>query len=198
MKLAVVTPPSIEPVTPAEAKLHARIFYDDDDALISSLITAAREWLEARVARAFITQTLEDTRYVAPGTRIRLLRAPVQSVASVTVNGTTLDPSAYTVDPGTPGWVTIPDATLASLAPSPIGWLPSAAPSGQTVVIRYVAGYGDDATAVPETAKLIIKILASHLYNRREPIVTGTIVAEVPFTVEALCDPLRWGGSVPR
>jgi uncharacterized phiE125 gp8 family phage protein len=185
MKLSTITPPAIEPVTLAEAKAHARIFADltDDDPLVTSLIVAAREKLESMVARAFITQTLEETRFAVPeGGRIRLLRAPVRSIESVVVDGVTLDPSAYSLFDGTPGWLTF--------AKPPA--------SNAKAVVRYIAGYGDDAASVPEVAKLTIKILASHFYDRREPIATGTIVAKIPFAAEALSDALRWGGSYPR
>lgn len=38
--------PTTEPVTLAEAKTQLRVEFDEDDALISGYITAAREWAE--------------------------------------------------------------------------------------------------------------------------------------------------------
>lgn len=38
--------PITEPVTLAEAKTQLRVEFDEDDALIASYITAAREWAE--------------------------------------------------------------------------------------------------------------------------------------------------------
>ena len=38
--------PIIEPVTLAEAKAQCRVEYDTDDELLSSYITAARQWAE--------------------------------------------------------------------------------------------------------------------------------------------------------
>lgn len=57
MHLVIVTPPAAEPVSVAEA--HARIDASDEDTLIGSLITAARELVETETARRLITQTLD-------------------------------------------------------------------------------------------------------------------------------------------
>jgi len=46
MALICLEPPVVEPVTLAEAKLHCRIDVDDDDVLVGSLISTAREHLE--------------------------------------------------------------------------------------------------------------------------------------------------------
>jgi len=50
MPLQLVTPPVDEPVTLAEAKLHLRVDFDEDDALILALISAARQAAEAITA----------------------------------------------------------------------------------------------------------------------------------------------------
>src|SRR5437763_16301306 len=55
----LVTPPAIEPVTLAEAKLFARIPSADtsEDATTTSFITAARQWAEDWRGQSFISQT---------------------------------------------------------------------------------------------------------------------------------------------
>jgi hypothetical protein len=57
----LVTPPIAEPVTLAQAKLHLRVDFDDDDTLIAALITAAREYCEKQTRRAFFNQTWQRT-----------------------------------------------------------------------------------------------------------------------------------------
>ena len=42
MPLQLVTPPSEEPVSLWEAKLHLRVDFDEDDMLIASLITGSK------------------------------------------------------------------------------------------------------------------------------------------------------------
>ena len=42
----LITPPAIQPITLAEAKLHLRVDHNDEDTLIESLIRAATEHLD--------------------------------------------------------------------------------------------------------------------------------------------------------
>jgi len=53
------TPPAIEPVTLEELKDHLRIDSADEDAVLTGLLAAAREWCEGFQNRAYITQTLQ-------------------------------------------------------------------------------------------------------------------------------------------
>lgn len=55
----LIAAPGAEPVTLAEAKLHARVETAADDTLISAMISAAREEAEHILGRALITQTWE-------------------------------------------------------------------------------------------------------------------------------------------
>jgi uncharacterized phiE125 gp8 family phage protein len=53
----LVTPPTIEPLSLAEAKQHAVIVQTDDDVLISAYIVAARQAAESYLGRGLLTQT---------------------------------------------------------------------------------------------------------------------------------------------
>jgi uncharacterized phiE125 gp8 family phage protein len=64
MALRLVTPPTVEPVSVQEAKLHLRLITDitdisntAEDNLIGVLISAAREYAENVCRRAFVTQS---------------------------------------------------------------------------------------------------------------------------------------------
>ena len=189
--LRVVTPPSVEPVSVAEVKAQARVDLADEDTLIEGYIRAARETLERLLWRAFITQTLELTLDGWPeGSEIRLPRPPLQSVTAVrytTEDGTlkTLDPALYVVDAASePGRVVLkrgkswPSETL----------VPAAG-----VKVEYVAGYGDQASDVPEPIRQAILLLAAHWYEHREAVSDGRMV-EVPMGVWWLVEPLRMAG----
>ena len=51
--LKLITPPAFEPVSLIEAKTHLRVDYEDQNAEISSLITAARVYCEQYQHRAY-------------------------------------------------------------------------------------------------------------------------------------------------
>lgn len=61
MPLQLVTPPAGEPVSLAEAKQHLRVDGGDDDLLIGSLITAARQAAETKTGRQLITARWKPT-----------------------------------------------------------------------------------------------------------------------------------------
>jgi hypothetical protein len=212
MKTNLVTPPAQEPVTLAQAKAHCRIASDftDDDTYLGTLIQAAREKVESLTGRALLTQTwdilLDGFPYgggyynrevrrlgVGPGwlpgyyVPIDLPRPPLQSIVSITYLDSnwvsqTMNPGDYLASPGSPGRV----------SPSFSHPWPVTAPTMDCVTIRQVCGYGA-ATTVPAVVCLAVNQLVSHWYSRREPIVTGTTVAPVPYTVEAALDAVDWG-----
>lgn len=57
MRASLAVPPEGEPLMLAEAKLHLRVDLNDDDALITALISAAREQVEFLTGQRLMTQT---------------------------------------------------------------------------------------------------------------------------------------------
>ncbi|RJG46506.1 head-tail connector protein [Mesorhizobium sp. DCY119] len=55
----VTTAPSAEPISLVEAKRHLNVFHDDDDALIGSLISVARDHVEKYCGARFASQVVE-------------------------------------------------------------------------------------------------------------------------------------------
>lgn len=225
LTVKVVTPPASEPVTLAEAKSQVRQPADfvDDDALLSSLVVAARRYCEAVMKGAFVDTEFEladdafpfsggypdrQTRAFygqfsglggrgfpvalgsVPGV-ITLPRAPVRSVTSVTYldatgNTVTLDPSRYAVTTGAPGRVAPAFGTV---------W-PATLPQIGAVRVRFVAGYGPDASAVPDNVKAAIRLMVGHWYENRESVVVGPGITcnELPQAVDHLLGVEQWGG----
>jgi uncharacterized phiE125 gp8 family phage protein len=188
----ITTPPAADPVALAEARNHARVFVDDDqvDALLTGYVKAATAKLEGLVCRSFVARQVLAILdgFPCEGRPIRLLYPPLASVESITyLDGSgiqqELDPSAYDVEA---------DTTPGLIHPAAGKSWPSALRREGSVRVAFTAGYGD-ASAVPDVAKLCIKIMAAHWYDRREPIVTGSVVADVPYMIDALADDLRWG-----
>jgi hypothetical protein len=59
--------------------------------------------------------------------------------------------------------------------------------------VRVTASYGyANATRVPEPLKHALKLMVSQMYEQRTPQVTGTIVANIDFTIDALIAPYRF------
>jgi uncharacterized phiE125 gp8 family phage protein len=160
--------PASEPVTLAEAKLHLRQDTAADDALITSLITEAREWAEDFTNRAFITQTWEMVTDVMPPWQVLLARPPLVSVTEVRYidsNGVSqIMPSAdYQVENGSQPFI----------APAWGKMWPAVRPGAAAWRVIYQAGYGAAAANVPEGIKLGIKQRIAQSYEARGDAAVG-------------------------
>ena len=175
--------PAVEPVSLAEAKLHLRVDADDENGLIDGLITMARRQAELISRRAFVTRTYEAQLDHWPYDGcIELAYPPLVSVTHIKYIDYvgaehTMPALDYLVDAHRePGRIRLNwDAS----------WPPEMLRPAAAVSIRYVAGYGDPED-VPEIYRQAILLLIGHFYEHREPVVVGTITAQIPMTVEAL------------
>ena len=156
-------PPAAEPVSVAFLRELLRYPPSDQDAVIGSLIAAARQATEDYTGRAWITQTWEqafDTWPTAEG--LVLVRPPVQAVTSVVTFapgetvGIALDPATYVVD------------LWAAPARLLITGAPSALRVASGLVVTFTAGYGD-AAAVPPAVANEIATLAMIGFKQRPP-----------------------------
>ena len=86
MSSILLTAPVAEPLTLDETRAFLRVEHADDDALITSLITAARLQAEAETRRAFVTQTwrMAFDDWPASG-RIDVRPAPLQAVTGARI-----------------------------------------------------------------------------------------------------------------
>ena len=191
MGSSLVTAPTIEPMSLAEAKSHLRVDQADDDALIATLIVAAREWIEGQTHRALMQQTWDftyDRGWPLEGYKIclRLPLAPAASVTSVKYideNGVeqTLSAALYK---------TVLSGDHPRIERAYQAEWPSPRDQAETVTVRAVCGYGDQMGDVPQPLRLAIRLLVGHWYEHREAVAIG-VPAEVPLAVEALISPYR-------
>src|SRR5690606_18850923 len=80
--------PSVEPVTLNEAKQMLRIAHDSEDTLLSGLVRAAREEVEASCGLALLDQRWRLALDVLPPLgRVLLRRHPVREISSITFYG---------------------------------------------------------------------------------------------------------------
>jgi uncharacterized phiE125 gp8 family phage protein len=210
--LKLVTPPAVEPVTLAQAKQHLVVDtgFTSDDALITALITAARQHLEDYTHRAFFAQTWLLTVDNFPmripfdgtlragssgkhflyssiwkGTEIALPKPAciwVESITYVDQTGTpqTLASNQYYVDP---------NSEPARIVPMPGMWWPYIQNylPGSVQVTFQCGSYGDgvEVNTCPQTVVSAILMLVAHLYQNREA-TSEVALQTVPFGVYAL------------
>jgi hypothetical protein len=208
--LIVTTPPENEPVTLETVRNFLRVYWFEDDPLISSMITTARMMCEQYTARAFVEQTLQWTvkldhqerdytglgnlaftngGFWGPSIRthdtLELPRCSVQSLVSLTVldsQGTsvTLTDSTYNLD------IALDPARLCifwncvAQLESPPVW------PIQHIQATFVAAYGDEG--IPMPISQAIMILTNYLYMWRG---NAKEQAEIPPQVQYLLNPYR-------
>lgn len=203
MPLQLVTPPVEEPVSLAEARLHLRVDFPDDDALIVSLIAAARMAAETLTGRQLVTARWKlvldsfpgpsligvpaGRSFSLPGHAILLPKCPVQSVVSLQYldmasTTQTMPSSDYTVDAACePARIT---PVFGKIWPIPL-------PQIGAVGVTFDAGYGT-AASVPPGIKSWIKLRVGSLYAHREEVAVMTRgkIEPLPF-LDGLLDPYR-------
>jgi len=170
--LRLITAPAVEPITLVEARLHLRIDaagsppIHADDTLVTALIKTARNYLdgrEGRLGRALITQTWELVLDKFPVNEMRIPLPPLQSVTSVKYDPPsggeqTVLSSNYIVDAvSSPGWI-VPVTGFA--------W-PATMDTINAVRVRFVSGYGDEASDLPDPIKQAMLLMLGHLYDNR-------------------------------
>jgi uncharacterized phiE125 gp8 family phage protein len=182
----IITKPSIEPITLAQAKAHLNIDSDftDDDAIIDLVIQTAREAVENKTGRKLITTTMGHQRDCFSA--VMGLPHTVQSVTEITYVDTdgatqTLANTEYELDVNrAPGRVMLAYGKT----------YPSTRNKVNAVTIKYVTGFGDNAQDVPSALQHAMLLLIGHYYENREataPININTI----PMSVEFLLNPYR-------
>ena len=183
LTIRVITPPSEEPVTLDEAKLHCRVDVDVDDTLITALITAAREYSERMAWRSFLTQTIQLWLEAwPPGDAIEIPRPPLQGVNSITWFDEddaphVLEASTYFVD-----YYSEPGRAILRANES---WPSTTLRAYNSIVVEYDAGW-ETAEDVPQHYKQAILLLVGHWYENREVVLVGTISRSIEFAVNAL------------
>jgi uncharacterized phiE125 gp8 family phage protein len=188
MALFLVTGPTVEPVTLADAKTHLRVEVDDEDGLIDTLIVAARRHVENFTHRALLTQTWDLKLDAFPCDDFYLPYPPTASVTSITyldTNGDsqTLDTSDYRTD--------LPSGPMAQRARITPGYAlsyPQTYGVMNAVTVRFVAGY-TDAELVPAPIVAAMKLLISHWFVQRSPVAVGNTVTTIPMAIESLLWP---------
>ena len=210
--LKVTEFPGVQPIDIPTVQQHCRVDQTTDNNLLTAYLATAIEQAEGYLGRALITQTIQQTMgpesAVSPNRHwqrgrgpFTLLRAPVQSISSVTVldmrgNQTTIAPGNYTTCPVVRGyqadlniepvrvWID-PELVLTQSAPGIGGGMFRDTPI-QNVQITYVAGYGTAGADVPNSIINGLLLQVANLYEHR-----GDDDGEMSPTVERLLNRYR-------
>jgi uncharacterized phiE125 gp8 family phage protein len=178
MIYTIVSNPSVEPLTLAEVKLHLKQDFDEDDALISALIKAARLSAENYCDTSFIQTsyklTLDDFSDLIKLERGKVIGTPVVKYYE---NGTlvTVPTSDYRV---------IPTRYGAMIEPVTSWNVPDE--RTDAVTIEFNVGFGTTADDVPSDIKAAMKLIIGYLYENRED-----TVKSLPSASEYLLKPYK-------
>lgn len=165
--MSLITKPTTEPFTLAEAKRQLNIEHDDDDILITRLISVVRQHIENETSRSIVRQ--EHRLYIDEFEEVFLPFGPVKSISQVQYidsNGATqtLASSVYALD-------SKEDRLMLSYDQS---W-PDTRAQRSAIWIDYWAGYFNDSTSpvsiledVPDDLRHAMLMLLSDLYMSRE------------------------------
>lgn len=194
MRVNLITPASLEPVTLDELKLHLKPADEDttEDEYLEGLITTAREHAEDVTRRAILSQTWDLYLDEFPSEEfIDLPFGNLQTITSI----------AYKDSDGVSTSMTETTDYLVELNGEQVGrivlaygqtWPSFTAYPSNPITIRFVCGW-TTAALVPYRIKAAIKMLCSDLYEMRGEPVLGQTVSENK-TVERLLWPCRlWG-----
>jgi len=182
-RLSLASPPTVEPVSIAEARVHCRVDDAADNSYVAALITAARIMAEQYTRQVFITQSWVMYLDEWPCENyVEIPKAPLQGISSVvTYNdsdaATTFASSNYYVDLiSKPGRVVLRSNS---------SW-PTVDRVANGIVINFVAGYGAAPAAIPQDIRQAILLIVAHLYENR-----GDVAADMPATAELMLGQYR-------
>lgn len=168
MSLQLLTPPASEPVSLSDAKAHLKIDGTDEDALLTTLITAARARTEWHTGRALVTQSWCLRLDAWPADDVVEIPLPplqsVSSIAAITADGIrgVLDPGLYRID------------TASEPARVIFATRPPHLRRHDCLEIAFSAGYGDAASVPSAIRQAILEIIAAlYVYRGDEAVPIG-------------------------
>jgi hypothetical protein len=174
-------PPAQEPVTLSDAKNFARIEFDNDDATVTDLITAAREYAEVAQKRAIPTQVFQM--YMmgfswSGGYYDRIIRSigpspwwlpSAQGIMTIPHPNVQMVLSVQYIDPSSGLWDYVQPSTYTFSYNSTPGRIspiegavwPLPRPQQDNVIITFVSGYGPTAQGSAQSQTLAVQGVAT-------------------------------------
>lgn len=166
-----------EPVSVDTAKLHCRVFHDDEDDIFDISIPAARAYVENITSSILVQREIVEQRDCF-GTYIELHRRPVVSIDEVAYIDADGVPQTYA------GYVAQVTRDPARVYPEIGGEWPTISDYGG-VTVTYTAGYAAGEEP-PELIQAMLLLIA-HWYDNRESVTVGDVSEELKLAVQSLC-----------
>lgn len=183
MAIFDISAPPIEPVSLDYAKVFLRVDTDDEDALISDFIRAAREQVEALINSALISRPKRLVSARLFGQSVFLNYGAVTEITALRLTGGDI-----------PAVIPLEDARINLRCQPPVISLkhrPSFASydkGADTLEIDFIAGFGDSAEDVPMPLRQAVLLLLAQSYDYRGQ---AEAPPTVPMMVDALLMPYR-------
>lgn len=191
--LAVHTPPTVEPVSLAEAKAQCRIDSTTEDNYVQALITMSRTYVEEILDVSLIHQTLEARYDTFPLWEIVLPKPPM-APTGVTVVYRNEAGQSQTITSAAGQFQVDAHVVPGRIYPLYNGVWPAVRGDENSVLVRWQAGYGASGASVPALHRQLILLQVAHLFEMRQPVVAGySQVLPVPYTFETLLAASGWG-----
>lgn len=185
MTIKLVTAPTLTPFTLDEVKEHLRQFSSDDDFYIQTLIDAVVAAAQNYTRRSLYTTTWKLYLDSFCKREIKIPRGQLQSITHVKYYDTagdlqTMSASDYQVD-----IVSEPARLCPVLTTS---WPTTQYGKLNAIEIQFVAGWVKRFD-LPSDLRQAMLYHISHMYDIREPVIVGTIIANVPDSMKPLYAP---------
>jgi uncharacterized phiE125 gp8 family phage protein len=120
-----------------------------------------------------------------------LPKPPVQSVSSITYTDANGDAQTWSSANYTLSKSSGPHAAPAVIEPVyGVSW-PVTRNVIDAVTVRFVCGYGDAGSAVPEPIRAAMNLLITHWYEQRGVVQVGNLVTPLQHSVDALLWPFK-------
>ncbi len=175
--------PTFQPVEISDLRSNAGQSLNDDDLELRDCIEAAADYVEQYQGRALGRSTWQAVYDCFPANGV--FYVPMPPLVSVVITyldtagaSQTLSSSLYTVDiVSEPARIGVAYSRVWPLTLGQIG----------AVTLTMVCGYAA-AGDIPARRRQLVRKLANHSYEYREPIIVGESIASVPYSVQDLLD----------
>ena len=185
-----ITEPDVAGISLDEIKARLRVTHDLEDDLLRAYGFAATRLFEARTHQTVIETTFEHDQE-SWSDPICLQESPHLSLESITYYDE--DDAEQTLDLANVQVITSKNIPATLCRINGYTWPDLSPGRADAVKIRYTAGMATGPAGVPEIVKVAIGLVVALFDEQRSPIITGTIVSQVPIAFDSIVNHFKTG-----